>query len=108
MTPKGGFLIAGRVEIEDSATIEGRGQVLVNYRGAIDEPLEVHPGGWFLARRVLAKDDATPDARVAVRALGYEPQDLPITPRFGEVTYVRVRLVKSRTDELATAAGSPR
>jgi len=100
-----GICIAGRVTFSDEAQIYDCGDVEVNLRGTVDEPLPVYYGGWFIMRRILDAKWAGSDRRIVFRAFDYDPVDVPVTIDEGRITYLEAMMTKTPDEKLCDIKG---
>ena len=103
LNAQAGVCIAGRVTLSDGAPIRSGEDVMVNTDAWGDLALWVYEGGWFIMDRT--PNNALPAKPVHVRAFGYDPLDIDVDVRQGEVTYLELQLVKTPPAHLASVAG---
>ena len=101
----GGIFIAGRVKMNDGTQISGGKDVMVNLIHNFDEPLWVYKNGLFMMGRTFSSNYAGDNGKLALRAFGYEPDDIPITILKGEITYLEFEMRKIPPDKLAAVKG---
>jgi len=102
---QGGICVAGHVSFSDGAQIYDCGDVEVNLRGTVDEPLPVYYGGWFIMRRILDAKWAGSDKRIVFRAFDHDPVDVPVTIDEGRITYLEATMTKTTDEKLCTVKG---
>ncbi len=89
---QGGVSIAGRVTFADGRKIFGGHDVMVNIHAGTDHAVRIHPGGWFVAEKVMKASAAGSGRRVTARAFEYESLDQRVKIRRNEITYLNLEL----------------